>query len=98
MRNLDFLTTINLTTQLYKSLRALLAKIMVVFYSITEKNISISYQRDAAKESQSHYYRKEKSHKQSQKKALPTVQFSVCSFCPLLPLYLGGITVTQISP
>ena len=37
MRNLDFLTMINLTTQLYRSLCALLAKITMVFYSITEK-------------------------------------------------------------
>lgn len=87
VRNLDFPTTINLTTRLYRSLCALLAKITMVFYSIIEKNVSTSYQRDAAQEFQSHHYKKEKSGKQSQKAALPVVQFSICSSCPLVSLY-----------
>lgn len=78
MRNLDFLTTLNLTTQLYKSLCAPLAKIAMVILQL-KKTLSILYQRDAAKEFQSYHHRKEKSHKQSQKAALPTVQFSICS-------------------
>lgn len=52
MRNPDFLTKTNVSSQLLKSLCALLVKIMMGFYSITEENVSISSQRAAAKQFQ----------------------------------------------
>lgn len=85
VRNPDLLSMVNLATHLSENLWT---KIMVLFHSITWKIKPIS--RDAAQQFQCHYYRKKKSQKQSQKKALLTVQFSACSSCPLLS-YLGGL-------
>lgn len=95
MRNLDFLTMLNLTTQLYKSLCALLAKVTMVILQL-KKTLSISHQRDAARVPVL------LPHEGEIPQAIPegsTAYGPVFSmfFCPLLSLNFGGITVTQIA-